>query len=175
MKGRFCLASILIIAGTAVASTGFASRAIAGTATSPLTVSATVPANCLISTTPATFGNYDPIGTNASNALGVATGRATTTCTTGAAAIITLGQGLNPATGSTEATPIRQMASGTNRLTYQLDKTAGGGNWGNTSATGVNTTGTGSAVQQTVFGVILPAQNVPAGTYTDTVVATVTF
>ncbi|MFM6073490.1 MAG: spore coat protein U domain-containing protein, partial [Dolichospermum sp.] len=40
---------------------------------------------------------------------------------------------------------------------------------------GVSHTGTGNASNITVYGRIGRGQNVPAGSYTDTVVATVTF
>jgi spore coat protein U-like protein len=47
--------------------------------------------------------------------------------------------------------------------------------WGNDAATGVGHTGTGASSALTVYGSVGSGQNVPAGTYADTVVATVTF
>jgi spore coat protein U-like protein len=150
-------------------------QASAATQTSNLSITASIGANCTISTLPVAFGAYDPIVTNASTAL-TGTGTITTTCTTGANPVITLGQGSNAATGSTDAAPLRQMLSGSNLLSYSLLRTAGGPVWGNTPATApAAIAGTGVAQNATVFGSIPAGQNLPAGSYADTVVATVTF
>lgn len=148
----------------------------AGTATSNLSVTATVSANCTISTAPVAFGAYDPIVANATAALD-GTGTVTVTCTTGSAATITLGQGTSPATGSTDAAPLRQMKdSGTDVLAYTLYQDSGRTTaWGNTAGTGVAETGTGTVQNVTVYGAVPAGQNVPAASYSDTVVATVTF
>lgn len=47
--------------------------------------------------------------------------------------------------------------------------------WGNTGGTGVANTGTGTQNALTVYGAVAAGQAVPAGSYSDTVVATVTF
>ena len=49
------------------------------------------------------------------------------------------------------------------------------GVWGGTAASDVPHTGTGTETSLTVYGRIPAGQNVPAGSYSDTVVATVTF
>lgn len=151
------------------------SGAFAGTATSNMAVSATVTANCTITAGALAFGAYDPIVANATTPLpGNAT--LTVTCTNGSPTTITLDQGLNPAGGSTNAAPLRQMISGGNFLSYGLfQDNALTVTWGNTAGTGVAYTGTGVAGSVTVFGVVPAGQNVPAGTYNDTVVATITF
>ncbi len=147
----------------------------AGTATDNLSVTATVSANCTISTAAVAFGAYDPIVTNASTALN-GTGTVTVTCTNGSTGTITLAQGANADTGSTDAAPLRRMASGTNRLSYSLyQESARTTVWGNTALTGIARTGTGAADAVTVYGSVAAGQNVPAGSYADTVVATVTF
>jgi spore coat protein U-like protein len=148
----------------------------AGTATSNLSVTATVAANCTIATSPVAFGAYDPIVANATSPLD-GSGTVTVTCTTGSAATITLGQGSNPAAGSTDAAPLRQMKdSGTHVLAYSLYQDSGRTTvWGNTSGTGVADTGSGTAQNVTVYGAVAAGQNVPAASYSDTVVATVTF
>ena len=152
------------------------SGATAGTATSNLSVTATVSANCTISTAPVAFGAYDPVVANAATPLN-GTGSVSVTCTTGASANITLGQGANPAGGSTNAAPLRQMKdAGTDLLAYGLYQDTGHATvWGNTAGTGVAETGTGAAINVTVYGQIPAGQNVPAASYSDTVVATVTF
>lgn len=112
--------------------TSLESDANAGTATDNLTVSASVAANCTITTSAVAFGAYDPVVANASTALD-ATGGVTVTCTSGASTKITLGQGASAKGGSTDAVPLRQMASGGNRLEYFLHQDAGHTTvWGNT-------------------------------------------
>ena len=89
---------------------------------------------------------------------------------------MTLGQGANPDGASSDAVPVRQMTDGTNFLTYFLFQETGRTTvWGNTALTGVAHTGTGTLTAITVFGRLGAGQNVPAGSYTDTVVATITF
>lgn len=148
---------------------------LAGTATSNLSVTATIANNCTISTTTLAFGTYDPIVNHkASNLDG--TGGVAVTCTNGASVAITLGQGANADVGSTDAAPLRRMISGGNYLSYSLfsddQRTV---IWGNTSETDVTDTGTGLESSHVVYGRIAQNQNVPAGSYSDTVVATVTF
>jgi spore coat protein U-like protein len=156
---------LLGVAGMAMAS---------GTDTAELTVSASITSNCTISTTALEFGAYDYIEANNSSALN-GTGGVSTTCTTGAAVTITLGKGANDTTG-TDAVPVRNMKSGENLLAYFLysdsDRTTV---WGNTEGSGVADTGTGAASAKTIYGKVTGGQNKPVGTYTDTVVATVTF
>lgn len=146
----------------------------AATTTGNLAVSASVAANCTISAGSVAFGAYDPIVANATSAKS-ATGAVTTTCTNGSAAYITLSQGLDPATGSTDAAPVRQMISGSNSLKYFLYSDTSSTVWGNTGSSGKGDTGTGTTSALTVYGSVPAAQNVPVGTYADTVVATVTF
>lgn len=165
-----------IIAALAVVLAGVSINSYAGTATSDLGVSAQIAANCTISTTAVAFGAYDPIVTNKSTAL-VSNGKVTTICTNGSAVKVTLGQGLSADTGSTDAIPLRQLASGANRLSYFLYSDLGLTTvWGNTDATGKADTGTGVASELTVYGRMPANQNKPVGAdYADTVVATVTF
>lgn len=147
----------------------------AGTATSNLSVTATVAASCTIATNAVAFGAYDPIITNKTANLD-STGTVTVTCTNGSIGTITLGQGANATVGSTDVVPLRQMAASTNRLSYQLySDIARIAIWGNTTVTGLVRTGTGAADPVTVYGSVTAGQNVPAGSYSDTVVATVTF
>jgi spore coat protein U-like protein len=148
----------------------------AATQTSNLSVTASVAANCSISTAAVAFGAYDPVGANASANLD-ATGTVTVTCTSGASTGITLGQGANADTGSTDDVPLRRLTDGSsNFLDYGLFTDASRSTvWGNTAATDVAHTGTGSSTNLTVYGRIPSGQSVPTGSYTDTVVATVTF
>ena len=47
--------------------------------------------------------------------------------------------------------------------------------WGDTAGTGKADTGTGTTSTLTVYGQVAAGQNVPVGSYADTVVATVTY
>lgn len=165
---KTALAAVLFVASAA---------AFAGTDTSNLTVSATVDANCTIDASGGVaFGTYDPVSANSATGIDLDNSSSTisTTCTTGSAATITLGQGANADTGSTDSAPLRQMISGADLLSYNLyTDSAGGTVWDN--VTGVDVTGTGAADSVNVYGRIPKGQNVPVGSYSDTVVATVTF
>ncbi len=147
-----------------------------GSAQANLTCSASVSANCTISTSAVSFGSYDPVSANASSAL-TATGGVSVTCTTGASPVVTLAQGSNPGTGSHDGTPLRQMSDGAgDNLAYNLYQDSGHSTvWGNTSGTGQAATADGTSHTLTVYGSIAGGQNVPIGTYSDTVVATVSF
>jgi spore coat protein U-like protein len=122
------------------------------------------------------FGSYDPIGSHASSDLD-ATGTVTVTCTNGSTGDITLGQGSNADTGSTDDVPLRRMSDGASGyLSYYLYQDSGRTTvWGNTAATDVSHSGDGTATDITIYGRVTSGQNAPAGSYTDTVVATVTF
>lgn len=171
MMRRLALASALFVAvGSAAPLT-----AVAGTDTDNLSISSSVSNNCIISTTALNFNAYDPIVANKDVYLD-GTGTVSTTCTTDADATITLSQGQNPANGSTNELPLRQLASDPDRLAYFLYKNEERTTvWGNTALTGVSITGTGTAQDSTVYARITAGQNVPAGAYADTVTATVTF
>ncbi|NUR21973.1 spore coat U domain-containing protein [Frateuria sp.] len=165
---KLALAITAIVALAAMSSTAYA-----GTATSSMAVSATVANNCTISNGGVAFGTYDPIVANATTDLAV-TGTITTTCTNGASVTVGLDQGAHAGTGSTAAAPVRRMLAGTtNYLSYQLyTDSAHTTVW---NATGPTVSGTGAAVATTVYALATKGQNVPTGSYADTVVATVTF
>ena len=167
MIRRFALASAILIAAAS------ATPAMASTATENLDISATVPESCAITAEPIAFGNYDPIVTHATEPL-TTTGTLTVQCTMGTSATILLGQGANAAFGSTNSSPYRRLAGdGGGTLDYTISK--GGGIWGNTTDTGLSITGMGSSNDISVYLSIPPGQSVPVGTYTDTVVATVSY
>lgn len=172
---KFSFMTAKVVSATSLVAFSFSVNA--GTATSNLsaTATATVAANCTISSSAVAFGVYDPMVANKTANLD-ATGTVTVTCTNGSTGTITLGQGVNPATGSTASIPLRQMAASTDRLSYDLySDTARSVVWADTSATGVARNCTGAADAVTVYVRVPANQNVPAGSYVDTVVATVTF
>ena len=168
------LTAALIGSTLALSSTLISKPAFAGTASANLNVSANVTNTCEISVEALAFGSYD------SRTSLTGTGTITTICTNGASATITLDQGLSPKSGSTDASPLRQLAStdGNNKLAYGLYKNGApvtANIWGNTAGTGLGITSIGQPQVTTVYGEIPESQSVPAGTYTDSVIATVTF
>lgn len=166
MLRRFALASILLIASSAA-------PAMAGTATANLGVSAVIGATCTIDTAPLNFGSYDPLVVNLTAPL-EATGTIFTNCTTGLIPKITLSQGSNDTAG-TPAAPARNLKSGAGgTLSYNLySDSARTIVWG--SAGAPTTSANGTAQTNTVYGRIPGAQTGADGTYTDTVIATVSF
>jgi spore coat protein U-like protein len=168
------------LALVAIAPAAFA----AGSATSDLGVSASVAANCTITTAPVAFGAYDPVVANASTPLNH-NGSVTIACTKGSGPTVTLGLGSNPS-GST-----RRMKGGTSSdfLTYELYKPPdtnpgttctypGTVVWGTSGANIFTPTASPGKDARTynVCGTVAANQDVTVdASYTDTVVATVNF
>ncbi len=148
--------------------------ALAGSATSSFSVTASVSNNCTISTTTVAFGAYDPIVANATSPLD-STGSVTITCTKGAATTIGLNTGSNSANASGST---RAMASGSNFLSYELYQDTGRSVvWGNSGA-GLFTPAAAPSKSPrafTVYGRVAGGQDAAGGSYSDTVVATVNF
>lgn len=144
----------------------------AATGTTNLSVSATVSANCTITTTPVAFGAYDPIVANAATALD-ATGSVIVACTKGSSATIGIGLGANA-----QASVRRMLDGSTNFLTYELYlDTTRTTVWG-TATTGLLSTGAAPSKATrpfTIYGRVAAGQDVPAGAFTDIAVATVNF
>jgi spore coat protein U-like protein len=118
------------------------------------------------------FGAYDA---NASTAL-EATATVVSTCTSGAAALITMNAGASAGSGSADA-PVRRMTAGAGKyLIYQVySDVARGTVWGNTSPTGVALTGTGVSQTLTAYGSVLAAQPAAQGVYSDQLGVTITY
>jgi spore coat protein U-like protein len=172
MRANRFLGQAAIVSGIAIGLAAFNAPATAATATANLNVSATVTNNCTISTAALAFGSYDPVVAHASANLD-GTGTVIVACTKGATATIALGLGSN-ASGSVR----RLKDAGTNFITYEMYLDSGRSTvWG---TSGANLLSTGAAPSKTarnftVYGRIPSNQDVPAGTYNDTVVATVNF
>ena len=145
----------------------------AASKTADLTVNASVANNCTISTGAIAFGPYDPVGANATAGSGdlSGNGHVYVACTKGAAATIDLGNG-----GAADANS-RRLTSGADTLTYQLYRSDGSTVWGAGSGTGGVTYNSTSKTQTdlVVVGKVAGGQDVAAGTYTNTIVATVNF
>jgi spore coat protein U-like protein len=160
----------LTLAGAGIAV--WASKTAAATATANLTISASVANNCVISTSALAFGSYDPVGVNASADLD-GTGTVTVACTKGVAPQIGLGLGSN-ASGTT-----RRLTDGSgNYLTYEVyHETARTTVWTESGGGLLSPAAAPSKAPRnfTVYGRVSANQDVAAGTYGDTVVATVNF
>ena len=140
--------------------------------TGAIAATATVTTECNITATPLAFGEYDPVGAHqAADLDGTAT--ITLTCTKGAVASVALSLGLN-ASGST-----RQMRSMTgDSLTYELHQDSSRLFVWNEEITSLLTLGPALSMAPrdlTVHGRVFGGQDVRAGTYTDSVLATVNF
>ena len=172
MRTKVWLGSTATAAITAALLAALATPAVAATATANLSVTATVTNNCTISTTAVAFGSYDPVVAHASTNLD-GTGTVVVTCTKGAVTTVALGLGSN-VTGSTR----RLKDPGTNYLTYELYRDAGRVTvWGTAGGALLSPGAAPSKVARTftVYGRVAANQDIPAGAYTDTVVATVNF
>lgn len=156
-------AGLLVMTG---ATPGFAQS------TGAVAATATVTTECNITVTPLAFGEYDPVVAHqAADLDGTAT--ITLTCTKGAVASVALGLGLN-ASGAT-----RQMRSNIgNSLTYELHQDSSRLFVWNEEITSLLTLGPALSMAPrdlTVYGRVFGGQDVRAGTYTDSVLATVNF
>ena len=172
MRANKFLGLAAAVSGMALVAAGYSATASAATATANLSVSATVTNNCTISTAALAFGSYDPVVAHASANLD-GTGTVTVACTKGAVATVGLGLGSN-ASGT-----IRRMTNGaTEYLTYELYQDSGRTTvWANSGA-GLYSPGAApskTARNFTVYGRVASNQDVTAGSYNDTVVATVNF
>ena len=139
----------------------------AATATATFQVSATVQATCLISANALGFGTYTGTQTDASTTISV-------TCSNGTSYSV----GLDAGTASGASVTTRQMGGPSGAtLNYALYRDSGRSqNWGTTIGTDTTSgTGNGSAQTLTVYGRVPASQYVTAGSYSDTITATITY
>jgi spore coat protein U-like protein len=134
----------------------------------PFTVTASDASNCSVNASTLNFGSVGVLGS-----LVNATSSITVTCTNALPYTIALDGGLSGATNPTQ----RAMSQASQQVTYGLYRdSARAQPWGD--SVGTNTAGgTGSGLAQTltVYGRV-PAQTTPApGTYSDTVVVTISY
>lgn len=162
-----------------------ASQATALTTTANLSVSATIGSSCVISNSgsPAAPFTYDPVGANATTPATPST-TISYSCTSGTTPIsFVLDQGAHANTGSTAAAPDRRMLNGTaNFLSYNIFSSAANQTtgtalvaWGTANGPTL-VAGTGATQTLSLFFRIPAGQSaLPAGTYSDTVLETLTF
>jgi spore coat protein U-like protein len=135
------------------------------------TAQATVFADCLITATNANLGSIGLI----TNTVAVA-GTITTTCSSGSSYTIAINAGQG--TGATVASRLLTRTGGTDTLRYNIYLDAAYKQiWGDGS-NGTYTrpaTGIGTSQVNTYYAVLAPQPGVKPGTYTDQLIATVTF
>jgi spore coat protein U domain-containing protein, fimbrial subunit CupE1/2/3/6 len=145
------------------------SAALADSATSNVGVSANVSKNCLISATPLSFVGYDPVVAHATANLDV-TGGLSIACTKG----LNPGVTLNGGSGGS-VTARRMVHADGSLLNYGLFSDQNrSDNWGSTPVA----QGAAESKQArtfTIYGRINGGQDVPSGSYSDTIIATVQF
>jgi spore coat protein U-like protein len=173
------------LTGTAaIAGLCAAQDASAATTTGTLAVSATVVNNCVFTTNPLAFGNYDPAVVNAAGGTALTgNGSLVVTCTTNDSITVDFDAGGNPAGSSTALVPLRQMSDGASDLlgytlfwpTTLVAGTASTTPWGTGTGSSYVFTATGVAQTINVWGSVAKGQNVPAGSYADTVNVTVNY
>lgn len=135
------------------------------------TVSANVINDCTIASTNINFGTAGVL-----NSTLTATGTLTVACTKNDAYSIALSSGAG--SGATVADRAMTRSGGSDKVHYQLYQNAshslpwGDGTNGTTALAG---TGTGSSQSITVYARVLPQTTPQAGTYIDTVIATITY
>ncbi|HEX3430829.1 MAG TPA: spore coat U domain-containing protein [Rhizomicrobium sp.] len=147
---------------------GLGAPASAGTTTTNFTVNATVVAACVASASNMGFGNY----TASSATPDDANSTVTVTCTNNDAYTIALNG------GDSGHVAARAMENGLNTLAYGVYTSSGYSTiWGD-GTNGTSTvagTGNGAAQNYTAYGQIPVAEYSTAGSYSDTLTATVTF
>lgn len=159
----------------------------AGLNTTILSVSATINANCTISTNGLSFGQYEALRANATAPLNAA-GSVRIACTKGSAPRITLDLGQNPSGARRQMALAAAATPGTDRLYYEIYQPPntvpgtgcsfpGSVAWGPAPAQAFlpSPPANRAARSYSVCGTIPPGQVVGMGSYADTVVATVNF
>ncbi len=163
-----------LIAGAGVAAlvAGFVgmaqSNVNAATATSTFAVTASVAANCTIAAGALAFNAYDPVVANASTNLDQ-TSTITVACTKGSTGVISLDNGSNFSGGN------RRMKAGANFLNYEMYSDSARTTVWNTTNTVSYTAASKATSPVTLYGRVPSGQDVPVGSYSDSVIATITF
>lgn len=169
VPGAYSTTMTVTASGTTYTGTTAPTCPTASLSTFTFGVTGTVVSSCLVTATNMTFPNTSIFNANvdATSTVGV-------TCTNTTPYYVRLSGGNS---GATDPTQRKMSLGGVSTITYGLYRdalrTLG---WGSTD--GVNTsngTGTASAISHTVHGRIPPQTSPAPGTYTDTIVVTVSF
>jgi spore coat protein U-like protein len=140
---------------------------------------AAVTFTCTVNATGIAFGNYNPLSPAGDSSVG----SWTVTCNAIGSGSATVAGTLTLSTGSSGSYAGRTMKSGTRALQYNIYATPshsqviGDGSAGTLALSDSGTVTAGQVYQITgsMYGFMPPSQDVPAGTYTDSIVVTVTY
>jgi spore coat protein U-like protein len=159
--------SIVLIATVALAATGRADSL-----GERMDVTATVVANCRLTVLPLTFGAYDPLAVHAAQPDDAST-ILIVNCTRNTSTSVSFDLGHNAAGNGDRA----MSGPGSMRLEYQIYRDPARAQVWATGADSVRffSRGISNPEQLTVFGRILPRQEVEPGAYLDVLTATVEF
>lgn len=173
LKATTLMASAVSAGLLAISSSASAATA---SATSNLSVSATVQGFCTISDASLAFGtNISATGSQGSPNVTDWDGSTTITamCNKGTTGTITASMGLNP-----DGTTIRRMASGSDRLSYELYTDSARTTKLTPQIATFTIAGAGTSETKTIYGRIPGGSNInnaPNGSYSDTVTLTVAY
>ena len=176
MKTKLNQSKIKLAIATAIiaGSMGLSATSYAATDSDNMLVFANVNMVCTVDSGQLNFLTYDPT----SDSDNLATADITSTCTNGGSAKLTADQGASPASGSTDAVPLRQLHNGSDntKLAYSVwQNVARDVIWGDTAATGIGFTANDGLNTTTVYGKIAKGLAATSGSYTDSVSVTVTY
>jgi spore coat protein U domain-containing protein, fimbrial subunit CupE1/2/3/6 len=155
-----------------IAAAGFAASGRADTLGERMDVTANVVANCRLTVPPLSFGTYDPLDTNSVQPADAST-IVIVSCTRNTSAFVALDFGRNAVSNGDRA----MSGPGSEHLEYQIYRDAARSQvWANgADAVRFFSHGISTPEQITVFGRILPRQEVEPGAYIDVLTATVDF
>jgi spore coat protein U-like protein len=140
---------------------------------------AAVSFTCTVTASGIAFGTYNPLSASGDSAVG----SWSVICTAVGSGSATVAGTLTLSTGLSGRYAARTMKSGTNALQYNIYLTPsytqiiGDGSAGTYAPSDSGTVTAGQIYQITgnMYGFMPPSQDVPAGTYTDSIVVTVTY
>jgi spore coat protein U-like protein len=161
--------SILLVIAGMLASL-FLAPSPARAACSPLSL-----CSCTVTATAVSFGTYDPLSSAADDSTGTVRVRCTLVVALAGSFTVSL------STGGSGNYAARNLHNGASNLLYNLyTNTTRAQVWGNGTGGSVSVSQTFSGLlaidrSLTIYGRIPAGQNVPAGTYSDTILVTVTY
>ena len=140
---------------------------------------AAVTFTCTVSASGIAFGNYNPLSSTGDSAVG----SWSVTCNAIGSGSATVAGTLSLSTGSSGTYAARTMKSGTHALQYNIYVTPsynlvfGDGTAGTFAPSDSGTVTAGQVYQITgsMYGFLPPSQDVPAGSYMDSIIVTVTY
>jgi spore coat protein U-like protein len=146
----------------------------AGTVITNMQVVASVDARCSVAISSVQFNTYNPLGVHATLPLD-AQSTISLVCDNGRVVRVRFDQGQHAAPGSTTNAPLRRMSDGSDFIDYNLYQDPARTNVWHGGPPGVRPPGNSYPAFLTIYGRVFPGQAPTAGSYQDTIVATITF